>query len=81
VSGHSPGPWRQLDVERIVDPGGFVVARVSGQILDGSYEANGRLIAAAPAMRDLLERLLAEAPLSVGDQAEIAVLLGGIDGG
>lgn len=35
---------------------------------------------AAPEMRDLLERLLYEAVLSDSWQAEIAVLLGGIDG-
>lgn len=44
--------------------------------------ADARLIAASPAMRDLLERLLAEATrLSDGDKAEIALLLGAIDAG
>lgn len=33
-----------------------------------------------PEMHDLLERLLAEAPLSDGDQAEIAILLAKADG-
>lgn len=83
---HSPGPWRVDDSEAlpqalanphlyswdVVDANGDVVCEVD-DIVDA------RLIAVAPAMRELLERLLAEAGLSVGDQAEIAVLLGGLD--
>lgn len=44
-------------------------------------EANARLICSAPTMLSLLERLLAEANLSNGDQAEIAILLAGIEHG
>lgn len=56
VMGHTPGPW-EADFDDVVDSEGYRIAAVSEH--DGQYEANARLIAAAPdmlaALRDVTE--------------------------
>jgi hypothetical protein len=87
MSKFSPGPWvavepnwdhrpemhiKQVDDTQVV----AIVAPWGGQ----DMHADARLIAAAPEMYDLLERLLAESSMSDGDKAETAILLARIDG-
>jgi hypothetical protein len=55
---YTPGPWTQ-DRNRIEDQHGHDIAVVSYR-QDGYVQANARLIASAPAMADLLRRLLTE---------------------
>jgi hypothetical protein len=66
MSAHTPGPWRALEHGRIADRNGRLVAKVHllGLLMDGESdgeheslrEANARLIAAAPALLEALER-------------------------
>ena len=58
---HTPGPWRvevdaKGDVGVYADDYGLICYPVEDQ-----YQANARLIATAPEMRELLERILSSA--------------------
>lgn len=68
-TGHTPGPWRVDDGDRVVGPMGNTVADCPGYSVKatnplhqqrGGREANARLISAAPELLEALEALLAE---------------------
>lgn len=51
---HTPGPWR-ADRQYVIDADALTVARVASHGARAQYEANARLIAAAPAMLEALK--------------------------
>lgn len=54
---HTPGPWN-ADRQYVIDADALTVARVASHGARAQYEANARLIAAAPAMLDTLRQTL-----------------------
>jgi hypothetical protein len=71
MSPHTPGPWhvgakpaeRPRSMVPIRSELGSVVAYVNNSTPETIAQANGRLIAAAPRLADLLRRWAAEEPL------------------
>ncbi len=67
MSAHTPGPWKAVDVRgtvRLVTGTGNALIELKPASAEGgaSYDANARLIAAAPEMLEALRGLLANAP-------------------
>jgi hypothetical protein len=80
---HTPGPWRYSDhmISSQTAEHGATIATLnhtSRAIPDAEVEANGRLLAAAPEMKELLERLIHPAA-DDSDVANARVLLASLN--
>ena len=60
MSGHTPGPWTHTEDGEIIAAEGarYIVAEAFDGFPDGQYQANCRLIAAAPELLEALDRMV-----------------------
>lgn len=54
---HTPGPWELRGTRLVTDKHGVIIAEKIGSN-DGDSESNARLIASAPELLELLERMV-----------------------
>lgn len=74
---HTPWPWKDLGGGDIGAPfdatDDWVVAMACDGIPDGQYEANTRLIAAAPDLLEALEKLVSYDDMAEDDEGNLMV--------